>query len=124
MRRRCALIGRPRRRTLDKDTRVLLGEPARRPEALVATLSAALAAEPGITEAWLALAHWPEGGAGDESASWYLDVRSALDADAINACLAGATTPAMLEGRPLDLVVRHPGDEPGAGIRLLPPPPR
>lgn len=111
-----AVLGRPVRRVIAKETRFLLGSPSQRPEALIAELQAALGSSPGITEAWLALAHWPE----NEASSWYLDVRTELAADDVNRLLADIFRRANFEGRPLDMVVNKPGGTDGVGIRIAP----
>lgn len=112
----CALLGKPVRWTVEEPTEILLGTPSDPPEELLALLRERLGGDSRISEAWFALAHWP----GSNERSWYLDVRTSLDADAINATLEGAFTTPALAGHPLNLVVRPPGGEPGMGIRLVP----
>nr|WP_279589431.1 enhanced serine sensitivity protein SseB C-terminal domain-containing protein [Sphingomonas leidyi] len=109
------LLGKPVRRTIAKETSILLGTPARRPEALIRSIVATVADSPTVQEAWLALAQWPEG-----NASWYLDIRSAAEPDAIAALLRETLQSGPHEGMPVDLVVNAPGSGPGHGIRLKP----
>jgi hypothetical protein len=110
------VLGGPVARTLAAGTDVLLGSPARRPEALIKDLSAVLGADRRIEAAWLALAQWPAAG---ESA-WYLDVRTRLAPDEVNALLAGVFQRADFAGRPLDMVVKAPGGGDGVGIAVAP----
>lgn len=112
----CALLGKPVRWTVEEPTEVMLGTPSDPPEALLALLRDRLGGDSRISEAWFAAAYWP----GRNERSWYLDVRTDLDADAINAALADAFTTPALAGQPLNLIVRPPGGEPGTGIRLVP----
>ena len=109
------LLGKPARRTITKDTNILLGTPKERPEALIRSIAATIADAPAVQEAWIALAHWPEGGA-----SWYLDIRSTADPDAIAALLHETLQSGPHEGMPVDLVVHAPDAGPGHGIRLKP----
>lgn len=110
------VLGRPVQRTVEKETQVLLGSPSQRPEALIAELQRVLGSDPRIEQAWLALAQWPDADGG----SWYLDVRTGLGADDLNALLADLFTTADFDGRPLDLVVNPPGRDDGVGIRVAP----
>ena len=109
------LLGRPVRRVIEEETRVLLGTPVERPEALIAELDKAFAGESGIEEAWLALAEWPTGERG-----WYLDVRSAMPMDAVSALLTEVYKRKDPGGLPLDLIVNPPGGGAGNGIRIKP----
>ncbi len=109
------LLGKPVRRTIAKETKLLLGAPAKRPEALIRSIAAAVADAPTVQEAWLALAYWPEG-----NASWYLDIRSTAEPDAIAALLHDILPGGPHEEMPVDLVVNAPGSGPGHGIRLKP----
>lgn len=109
------LLGQPVTRTIDQNTEVLLGTPAQRPDDLVMRLAEAFYPEPGIESAWLALAQWQ----GAEGFSWYLDVRSALPRERINALLARAIEGADFQRKPLDMNVRPPGGEPGTGIPVV-----
>lgn len=111
-----AVLGNPVRRTVTKDTQVMLGVPAEIPHALIASLRDALGADPRVCDAWLALAHWPEAG----TWSWYLDVRTDLSPDDVNGLLAGVFSGADLGGRPLDMLVNPPGKAEGAGLRVVP----
>jgi len=78
------LLGKPVPHTIQKDTQIMLGVPADPPTALIAQLRSALVTDRRIVEAWLALAHWPEEG----KSSWYLDIRTDLDADEVRDLLA------------------------------------
>lgn len=109
------LLGRPVSRTLGVDTQVLLGSPAERPDDLIMRLAEAFQPEPGVAGAWLALAHWPE----QNEQAWYLDLRSSLPAERINALLARAVDGADLRGRHLDMRISPPGGEPGVGIPVV-----
>jgi len=111
-----AILGKPQRRTVQKDTQILLGAPADPPTALIAELRKTLANDDRIVEAWLALANWPE----DNKSSWYLDVRTNLEADAVHSLLAETFKNADYAGRPLDMVVNKPDGGEGIGIRLVP----
>jgi hypothetical protein len=114
-----ALLGKPVSRTVKKDTKIMLGSPARRPEDLIAALKAALANDSAIERAWLALAHWPE----EEKSSWYLDVRTHLPPAEVSARLKSVFMGGPFEGRPLDMVVNAPGAKDGIGIPIVPPEP-
>ncbi|WP_414713226.1 enhanced serine sensitivity protein SseB C-terminal domain-containing protein [Sphingomonas sp.] len=94
----------------------MLGVPADPPTALVAALQRVLGNDTRITEAWLALAHWPEEG----TASWYLDVRTNLAAATVGDLLAETFRRADYAGKPLDMVVNIPGGAEGVGIRVAP----
>ena len=110
------LLGKPVRRTITKDTKILLGTPAKRPEALIRRLGETIADVPGIQEAWLALAHWPEG-----QASWYLDIRGATaDPDSVAGLLGEILRDGPFDGLPVDLVINPREAGPGNGIRLKP----
>lgn len=109
------LLGRPVRRVIEEDTRVMLGTPIDRPEALIASIDGAFAGVSGIEEAWLALAEWPTGDRG-----WYLDVRSALPMDEVSALLTEVYERKDPGGLPLDLIVNPPGGGAGNGIRIKP----
>lgn len=111
-----AMLGRPVSRTVQQETQVLLGSPSERPEALIAALQSALGGDRRIGGAWLALAHWPD----EDKQSWYLDVRTGLSADEVNALLAETFKTVDFAGRPLDMVVNGAGDEAGAGIQVAP----
>jgi SseB protein N-terminal domain len=112
----CALLGKPVRWTVEEPTEIMLGTPSDPPEALLGLLRDRLGGDSRISEAWFAAAWWP----GRNERSWYLDVRTDLDADAINASLADAFSAATLAGQTLNMIVRPPGGEPGMGIRLVP----
>lgn len=111
-----AVLGKGQRRTIEKETQVMLGVPAEPPAELVAALQAILGKDDRIAEAWLALAHWPD----EERSSWYLDVRTDLDGSVVNDLLAETLRHADYAGRPLDMVVNRPGTSEGAGIRVAP----
>lgn len=111
-----AILGRPVPRTLTEDTNVMLGEPQDRPAALIADLTARLAADGRIDEAWLALAHWPA----DDHWGWYLDLRADVSPDDVLPDLQAAFTTDNLAGRPIDILVQARGLPPGTGIRLKP----
>ena len=111
-----AVLGKGQQRTIEKETRVMLGVPAEPPAKLVAALQTILGRDDRIAEAWLALAHWPEQG----SSSWYLDVRTDLDGSVVRDLLAETFRHADYAGRPLDMVVNRPGASEGAGIRVAP----
>lgn len=109
------ILGKPVTRTIEKDTQILLGSPADPPVALIAALKAVLGNDARIAGAWLALAHWPDG-----TSAWHLDIRTALDADAVRALLADTFKTADYAGRPLDMVVNAPDGADGTGIRIAP----
>ena len=111
-----AMLGRPVRRTVERDTQITWGTPAHLPEPLVAALDRALKDDARVREAWLALAYWPE----SDDWSWYLDVRSDSPPDEISPFLADACRPELREGKPLDIVVSPGVDGTGIGIRLKP----
>ena len=111
-----ALLGKPVPRTLQRDTQIMLGAPADPPTSLIAQLRSSLARDSRIAEAWLALAHWPE----EEKSSWYLDIRTNLDADEVRNLLAETFRNADYAGRPLDMVVNRQSEKEGIGIRLVP----
>lgn len=110
------ILGRPVRRTVNKDTQILLGVPADPPTALIAALRAKLNSNTHIVEAWLALASWPE----DGSSSWYLDVRTCLAPATVQDLLAEIFKRADYAGRPLDMILNEPDAGEGIGIRLVP----
>lgn len=113
-----AMIGLPISRTVQKDTKVLLGFPADPPTDLIDRLKAAFAAVPQIEAAWLALAAWPE----SESQSWYLDVRTASpDHEPIRRVLPGAIEGSDLKGRPVDMIINPASKADGAGIVIVEP---
>lgn len=107
------LLGRPVARRREDDAQLLLGTPTETPEALLAALRGALAGEPDIAGAWLALAQWP----GRDGLAWYLDVRTTLDRAAIEKRLEPVFRDMEL-GHGLDLVIVPPGGE-GPGIRVV-----
>lgn len=111
-----AVLGKGLQRTIQKETSVMLGVPADPPTALVTALQKVLGNDTRITEAWLALAHWPEEG----TASWYLDVRTNLAAATVGDVLAETFRRADYAGKPLDMVVNIPGGGEGVGIRVAP----
>jgi len=109
------MLGKPVRRTITKDTQILLGTPAKRPEALIQQLRAAIADASSVEQAWLALAQWPDG-----QASWYLDLRSSADPDSVAALITDILRGGRFDGLSVDLVINAPSAEPGNGIRLKP----
>jgi len=109
------MLGRPVRRVIDKDTNVLLGSPAAPPDALIRDLAALFREDGRIEQAWLALAHWPTGGP-----AWYLDVRSNVDPEEVNAVLGEVIGRSDLEGLSLDIVINPPGGADGIGIQIKP----
>lgn len=111
-----AMLGRPVRRVVEQDTKVLLGSPAEPPNLLITALTHALADDPRVEAAWLALAHWPDAG----ESSWYLDIHASAGADDVLPGLADALVPANLAGRSIDVIVNPPSAADGAGIRLKP----
>ena len=110
-----AILGKSVPRTIERDTQIMLGTPAEPPLALIAALRSVLSGDDRIADAWFALAHWPDG-----TAAWYLDVRTALDAPAVQALLAETFRRADYAGRALDMVVNPPGGRDGTGIRVAP----
>ncbi len=111
-----ALLGRPVRRILEKETKVLLGTPAERPEKLITMLTEAFGSDERIQAAWLALAHWPD----RDDMSWYLDVRSTLAPDDIGPSIAEALANRDKFEKPVDVVVNAPSVGEGTGIRIKP----
>jgi len=110
------ILGKLVPRTVKKGTRINLGTPADPPTALIEALKATLSRDPRITEAWFALAHWPE----DGKWSWYLDVRTELDGAVVQSLLDETLKHADYAGRPLDMIVNKPGGEQGSGMRIVP----
>ena len=111
-----AVLGKPTRITIQKDTQIMLGAPKERPEALLAALTRPLSADHRVREAWLALAHWPE----EDRWSWYLDVRTAMSGDDVAAMLAEAFQLTSETGLTLDMRVTDENEAEGSGIRLVP----
>ncbi|WEK02881.1 MAG: enhanced serine sensitivity protein SseB C-terminal domain-containing protein [Candidatus Devosia phytovorans] len=111
-----ALLGKPVRHTVAKDTNVMLGTPANPPTALIRDLQQVLSGNAGIIEAWFALAHWPD----EERSAWFLDIRASLSAEEVRALLDETLRNADYAGQPLDMVVNRADDVVGAGIRLVP----
>lgn len=113
-----AMLGVPVQRVVQKETRILLGSPAKPPTALIARLKAAFAGTPQVEAAWLALAAWPEEGA----QSWYLDVRtSSADHEPIRRALPGAVEGVDMDGHPLDMIINPLGGAEGTGIVIVEP---
>lgn len=111
-----AVLGKPVRITIEKETQIMLGVPKERPDALLAALTRSLSAESRIREAWLALAHWPD----KDRWAWYLDVRTAMSADDVGAMLAEALKLTGETGLMLDMTVTNENAAEGSGIRLVP----
>lgn len=111
-----AVLGKPVRITIEKETQIMLGVPKERPDALLAALTRSLSAESRIREAWLALAHWPD----EDRWAWYLDVRTAMSADDVGAMLAEALKLTGETGLMLDMTVTNENAAEGSGIRLVP----
>jgi hypothetical protein len=114
-----ALLGRPVERTVEKDTRLMLGTPAQRPDELIQRLTEQFEPVEGVQAAWLALAHWPE----NDEMAWYFDVRSTLPIEQLRDLLGRAVEGADMAGRMLDMTVGPPGGEPGTGIPIVGPRP-
>jgi hypothetical protein len=113
-----AMLGLPTERTIEKETRILLGSPADPPAELVDRLKATFGGVPHVEAAWLALAAWPE----TQTQSWYLDVRtSSADHEPIRRALPDAVEGADMHGRPLDLVINPVGQTEGVGIVIVEP---
>ena len=110
------MMGEPVPRTIDKDTKLLLGSPAKVPQELVAHMQTVLAGDPRIEEAWLALAQWPE----HQAFSWYLDLRSTVDGEQLRETMAQAVRLSEQPEYPIDIVVKPVDGEAGNGIRLKP----
>ena len=66
------VLGRPFTRTITKPTQLLLATPSAPPNELISELRVVLGSRADVSDAWLALAQWPENG----EFSWYLDVRT------------------------------------------------
>jgi hypothetical protein len=111
-----AMLGRPVSRTLTKKTSVMLGEPAQRPEQLIADLQQTFSSDSRIEEAWLALAHWPDA----DEWGWYLDVRSDTPANEIVPELQPIFAASDMMGKPIDIIVQRRGLDAGTGLRLKP----
>ncbi|EJN03855.1 enhanced serine sensitivity protein SseB C-terminal domain-containing protein [Phyllobacterium sp. YR531] len=111
-----ALLGLPVRRTIEKATQIMLGTPSEPPEQLIEALRRSLDSEPEISEAWFALAIWPE----IDGRSWYIDVRSSKPADEVSKMLSNVLHDAELNGLPVDIIVKNNGEAEGVGIRLKP----
>lgn len=111
-----AMLGKPVRRVVEKETKVLLGAPPERPEKLIAKLTDALDRDGRIQEAWLALAHWPE----NDEWSWYLDLRSNASPDDMGPTIADALANIDKNEKPVDVVVNPPSADGGNGIRIKP----
>ncbi|WP_292043708.1 MULTISPECIES: enhanced serine sensitivity protein SseB C-terminal domain-containing protein [unclassified Brevundimonas] len=110
------LLGVPKSRTISEDTTIQLGTPEREPTELIAALQDALSREPRISEAWLALAHWPT----EDKYAWYVDIRSDLQPSDIQPLL-GHLYPVIEEtGLPMDVTYNSPDEDEGHGIRLIP----
>lgn len=110
------LLGVPQSRTITEDTSILLGVPEREPTELIAALQDALSQEHRISEAWLALAHWPA----EDKYAWYVDIRSDLPPSDIQPLL-GHLYPVIEDtGLPMDVTYNSPDGDEGHGIRLIP----
>jgi len=111
-----ALLGKPQIRVVARETKIMLGTPAEIPTGLTAKLAEALNADGRVTEAWLALAHWPD----TLESAWYLDIRSASSRDELADMIAAMLRGTDLGGKPMDITILSPDHPPGVGIRLKP----
>lgn len=111
-----ALLGKPIRRVVQKNTKITLGAPFERPENLIAKLTDELDRDGRIKEAWLALAHWPE----QDEWSWYLDIRSDASSDELSDTIAQALANTDKNEKPVDVVINPPSTADGNGIRIKP----
>lgn len=111
-----AMLGKPIRRVVEKETKVMLGVPSERPERLIAKLTETISRDERIQEAWLALAHWPD----RDDWSWYLDIRSNSSSDDIGTTIAEALANTDKNEKPVDVVVNPPNAADGNGIRIKP----
>ena len=98
-----------------KRSDMALQPPNDAPAAMIQKLKDTLAAEPRITRAWLSLAYWPD----KKEWSWYLDVQTTLEADAVRTLIRDATRDLDMLGRPLDMTVNTSVAKPELGIELL-----
>lgn len=110
------ILGRPVQKTIQRDTRVTLGEPKERPEALIAALEEALGQDPRVAEGWLALAHWPE----EDAWRWYLDLRTGTPAGTVAPSLSEILRPSLSDGMAIDIIEKDLHEASGTGIRLKP----
>lgn len=83
---------------IQTETSVMLGHPARRPEALLAALRRELSARPGVTGAWLKLALRAD----EPSQTWMLGVETSGAWTDVQQALGRAIRLDDLEGKPLD----------------------
>jgi len=111
-----SLLGKPVARTVAKETKLLLGTPAEIPDTVVRRLTDVLGGDGRISEAWLALAYWPD----SQESAWYLDLRSTHARDELADMIAAMLKGMDLGGKPLDTVIFPPSHPPGTGIRLKP----
>ncbi len=111
-----SVLGRPVTRTITKPTQLLLATPSAPPNALISELRVVLGSRADVSDAWLALARWPENG----EYSWYLDVRTKLQRTYVAELMSEVFKGGPFEGRPLDMIVREPGGADGVGIRVAP----
>jgi hypothetical protein len=113
-----AMLGLPMERTVQKETRIMLGVPSDPPTELIERLKIEFAAIPQVEAAWLALAVWPE----SQEQAWYLDVRTAsAEHDPIRRILPKVVDGVDLKGHPLDLVINSVGEPDGTGISIVAP---
>lgn len=99
----------PRQRVLEKDTTVMIGEPAQRPEALLAALARFFATRPAVAAARLGLMHDPASG---EAPALMLGITADIPDDAVDRLMHEIGTvaaDAAPEGMAVDMVRVEPG---------------
>ena len=87
-------------RTVEKDTQVLLGHPARKPDELIARLNKAFSSDGAVDEAYLLLMHRAEA---DDKGSWLVGVRSRSPWPTVQALIRQAVEGYQFE-KPMDVV--------------------
>jgi SseB protein C-terminal domain/SseB protein N-terminal domain len=113
-----AMLGLPMERTIQKDTKIMLGLPADPPTEVIERLKLEFISIPDVAAAWLALAVWPE----TQEQSWYFDVRTdSTDHEVIRRALSVAIEGADLKGRPVDMVINAASSADGIGIVVVEP---
>lgn len=110
------MLGAPLERTVSPDTKFVLSTPEDPPEELIEHLTAILAADHRVEEAWLALAQWPD----TSETAWYLDVRSTSSGDELAGELSKMLQQVPMASRPLDMVFNQPGDKIATGLKIKP----